>query len=304
LYAKAKAQLDRRENLLLTYLFTAVYQQGLPGRTMLIQNTDGTQPSVDIDYASGIKKIVVTGAKAEAIDMQVIDGDVLQMKGILDDLSGDSTIRGQTLGENISGATFSALAMLSSSGKLPMIDPTEAVQEAFKDTFDHILTRIRDEGIENELIAPAEIPADYEISVSIKPKLPQDDLRNAQVASQLGDKVSREWIHENLLQIADTEEMDRQIAKEQLKLAMLQKLATDPQYIDQFLQVVMGPKPQPPQQPGQQQGPPTMPQQPPPDMMQGMPPEGMPSPEQMMQQGGGMEQMPQGGPMIPPEERM
>lgn len=315
LYAKAKGELDKRENLLLTYIFTSLYQQGLPGRTMLIQNTEGTQPTVDIDYGAGVKRIVVTGAKAELVDMQVVDGDIIQVKGMLDELSGDSTIRGQTLGENISGATFSALAMLSSAGKLPMIDPQEAVQQAFSDIFLHVLTRIRDEGLENEIIQPADIPDDVEVEVRIEAKLPQDNLRNAQVAGMLGDKVSDEWIHTNLLQIGDTEEMHKQIFKEQIKKAMIAKLSQDPQYIDQFLQSVMGtPKPPPQQQPPQQPPVGAMPQAP-----QGqppMPPEGMPGPEMMggpqmppdlaamMQQGGGMEQMPQGGPMIPPQERM
>lgn len=313
LYAKAMGDLDRRENLILTYIFTSVFMQGLPGRTMLVQNSESTQPTVDIDYASGVKRIVVTGAKADMVDMQVIDGDVMQIKAMLDDMSGDSTIRGQTLGENISGATFSALAMLSSAGKLPMIDPQEAVEQAFSDIFLHILTRIRDEGMENDVIQPADIPDDVEVEVSMEAKLPQDNLRNAQVAGMLGDKVSDEWIHTNLLQIGNTEDMHAQIFKEQIKKAMIGKLAQDPQYIDQFLQAAMGmqkPQPQPQGQPGQ---PPTAP----PgmeEMMQGqngMPPQppqqGAPTPEQMammMQQGGGMEGMPQGGPMIPPEERM
>jgi len=310
LYGKAKGELDYRENLILTYIFTAIYQQGLPGRTYLFEGVEGTQPTIDIDFASGIKKIVVQNAKAQPVNMPVLDNDIIQVKSMLDEMSEASTIRGQTLGENIGQTTFSALSMLSNAGKLPLVDSTEAVSLVFTDAFSHILYRIRDEGIENDLIEPSSIPETFEVIITMEAKLPQDNLRNAQIATALGDKVSDEWIRQTLLQISDSREMDRQIAVEQLAKAMQQRIATDPAVLDNYLKPLLG----------QPQQPPTPPQQPPPggqmspDITGQMSPEQMPpgmqpgmegiTPEQaaLMAQGG-MEAAPKTDSMIPQEER-
>jgi hypothetical protein len=254
---------------------------------------------VDIDYASGVKKIIVSGAKTQWQDNNVIDSDVLQLKNMLDDMGEDSTIRGATLGENIKGSTFSALAMLSSAGKLPMIDPQEAVEQAFTGVFLHILDRIKKEGIDNTLIASADIPEDVEVVVTIEAKLPQDNLRNSQVAASLGDKVSDEWIHTNLLQINNTEEMHRQIGKEMIVKAMLSKIAQDPQYIDIFIRSALGMPTQPPAAPVDPNNPEAIPNEAAPGGAGDMTPE-----QAAMMSQGGVEAMPQGGPMIPLEERM
>jgi len=306
LATKAKAELDKRENMVLTAIFTQIKRRGLLGAMYWI-DPENAPETIDINYANGI---MWAKGKVTSVNEKIIDPIVMQAKQILDELSGESTIRSQTLGENINGATFSALAMLSSAGKLPMVDSQRALSAAFRDLFLHILYRIKTEVIDNPLIPPTQIPDDLDIEVTFEPKLPQDNLRNAQVAGALGDKVSREWIHTNLLQINDTPAMDKQIAKERIKSAMLENLAQNPQIMQQLMAAILP-------QPKQPQTPPTQPQQgPAPDQMQpqdmGMQQGGPQLPPgldpammaQMMGQGGGMEQMPQTGPMIPPQERM
>lgn len=300
LYAKAKAELDKRENSVYTALFTAIHVRGLLGPLVAV-DPETTPETIEVSYQGGIR---IMKAKATPIDDKVIDPVIFQAKQLLDELSGQSTIHAQVTGGNADGVgTFSGLAMLSSAGKLPMIDSQRALQATFRDIFLHILYRIKNEVIENELIAPNEIPDDVDLEVTFTPKLPQDSLRNAQVASQLGDKVSDEWIHTNLLQVNDTPAMQKQIAKEQIKKALLAGITQNPQIMEQLMAAVIGQPKQQPQAPQPQGGQP--------DMSQQMPPEGMP-PEMMeqMQQGGGMpmqpgmEQMPQTEPMIPPQERM
>jgi hypothetical protein len=306
LYAKAKGELDRRENLYLTALFTSIFVRGLPGPLYMIDpdNYNPDQPP-QVNYQGAMRYMV---AKATQMKENVIDAEVLQVKGILDELSEDSTIRGATLGDNIAGSTFSALSMLSSAGKLPMIDPQEAVEMAFSDIFLHILERTKYEGIENDLIPPADIPDDVEVEVTLEPKLPQDNLRNAQVASNLGDLTSDEWKHSNLLQIGNSKEMRKQSMKEQVLKAMLANMMQNPELMNQLIQTALG-------MPGQQQQPVAVsgqqsaqPEPTPEEMAMMQQGQGQPTPEQMamMQQQGqpGMEQMPQGGPMIPPQERM
>lgn len=310
LYAHAKGEWDRRENLFYTYLFTALFQQGVPGPLLIVDpDSVNGQTELDIDFRGGIRKIF---AKATPANFPVVDADAMQIRQIFTELSGQSMIHGQTLGENIKGSTFSGLAMLSSAGQLPLTDPKEAVAKAFKDIFTHILCRIKAEGIENELISPAWIPDDYpDIEVRLEPKLPQDNLRNSQIAQGLGDLVSDEWKHENLLQISDTKAMMRQSLKEQMVKAIFAAIAQDPMRMQQLIAAAMGEPPPPAAPPGMPMGAASPNQAPPPEGA--MPP--APSPEQamgttppegaMLQQGQpNVQGPPQTGPMVPPQERI
>jgi hypothetical protein len=300
LYAHVKGEWDRRENLFWTYLFTALFMQGLPGPLLIVDpESVGSNNRLDIDFTGGVRKIF---AKAQTADFPVIDGDVLRIKELMDATNSESTIYKQTLGQNLSGSTFSGLAMLSSAGQLPLEDPKEAISLTFRDIFEHILCRIKEGQLDNDLIPPDQIPDEYEIDVSLAPKLPQDNLRNAQVAQGLGDLVSDEWKHENLLQIGDSKAMAKQVMREQLLKTMVAAVAQDPKVMGQMVQRILG-QGQPANVGGNGQTPPTG--QPTPEDM-AMMEQGQPTPEQMamMQQGGGMEAMPQTAPMIPPQERM
>jgi hypothetical protein len=237
LYAHTKGEWDKRENLFWTYLFTALYSQGLPG-PLLIVDPDSVNPDegIKIDFTGGVRKII---GKATATNFPVVDGDTLRIKEFMDAVNSESTIYRQTLGENVAGSTFSGLAMLSSAGQLPLEDPKEAISFAFRDIFQHILERIQAEGIENNWIKPQDIPDEYEIDVTLEPKLPQDNLRNAQVATALGPLVSDEWKRENLLQISDSDAMTKQVVKEQMLAAMIAAMMQDPNHVQGMIQAAL-----------------------------------------------------------------
>ena len=311
LYAKAKANLDKRENSLLTTLFTNIHQRGTAG-PLIALDPDNLPSTITVSYQGGMRYIT---AKAQQIDDKIIDPVIFQAKGLLDELSGQSTIQRQTLGENMgSGVPFSSLAMLSNSGKLPLVDPQRALEQVFTDAFNHILYRIKTEVIENEQISPADITDEMEIEVSLQAKLPQDSLRNAQISNQTGDLMSEEWKRTELLGISNNDDMQKQILKEQMKKAIFAAMMQNPQVIQQAVGAIMG-------QPQQQQGQPDPnAQQPDPAQMEQaqaeaqMQGQGQPSPEQlqaMIQQGqggmsgmGNMEGQPMTDSMIPPQERM
>ena len=311
LYAKAKANLDKRENSLLTTLFTNIHQRGTAG-PLIALDPDSLPSTITVSYQGGMRYIT---AKAQQIDDKIIDPVIFQAKQVLDELSGQSTIQRQTLGENVgSNVPFSSLAMLSNSGKLPLVDPQRALEQVFTDAFNHILYRIRTEVIENEQIDSADITEEMEIAVNLQAKLPQDSLRNAQVAQQLGDLVSDEWKHTELLQIGDTVDMQKQQMKEQMKKAIFAAMMQDPNTMQQAIGAIMGQPQQPQGQPdpnAQQPDPAQMQQAEQEAMMQQ---QGQPTPEQMqamMQQGqggmsamGNMEGQPMTDSMIPPQEMM
>jgi hypothetical protein len=312
LYSKAKSRLDKRENALLTAVATAINIRGLMGPLLAI-DPDNVPETVRVEYAGGVRYII---AKAQQLDDKVIDPVVFQWRQLLKEIGGESTIQQATLGVGNNQGTFSGLAMLSSAGKLPLVDSQRAIEMSFRDVFLNILQRIKDEGVENSLISPQEIPDDLELEVSLEPNLPQDKLRNAQVAQSLGDLVSDEWKHSNLLQIGDSAEMRKTAIKEAMIKAIVGGIVQNPEIMQQMIGTVMGmPQGQQPQQGGMQgaEGGQM------PDEAEMMPEEGQSTPGQMpegmtpemMQQmmaaqgrGPGMEQMPQQDPMITAQERM
>lgn len=255
LYAKAKGNFDKRENSLLTTLFTNIHQRGTAGPLIAIDPENAGQ-TVTVSYAGGMRYIM---AKATQVDDKIIDPVIFQAKSVLDELSGQSTVYRQTLGENVGAGNmpFSSMAMLSNSGKLPLIDPQRALEQVFTDAFNHILYRIKNEVIENEQIKPEDIEDDTEIECSLTAKLPQDSLRNAQIAQGLGDLVSDEWKHENLLQITDTTKMQKEMFKEQMKKAIFGAIIQNQQILQQAVGSIMGqqqpPPTTPPTQPDQSQ---------------------------------------------------
>lgn len=245
LYAKAKGNWDLRENLIYTYLFTAIYEQGLPGPLVLLKPTESTQniDDIEVNYKRGIRTILADGQLA---DPQVIDGDVLQMIGILKDQASSQTVQPQTLGENTAGVTFSQFALAAKSGLITAIDPKEAKEALYQDAFTHILERIQAEHIENNVIPPTAIPKKFKVKVTFEPDLEQDDLRNAQVGQQLlasGGDVSKKWVNTNILKIADSDAMWAQKQRERIRDGMVEMVLQNPQIMQSYMQKMMKQKP-------------------------------------------------------------
>jgi hypothetical protein len=303
LYAHTKGEWDKRQNLFWTYLFTALFMQGLPGPLLIIDpdSIPGEDKTVKIDYTGGVRKIF---GRAQATNFPVIDSDVLKIKELMDATHAESTIYKQTLGESVSGSTFSGLAMMSSAGTLPLEDPKEAIAFAFRDIFDHILQRIKAEGIDTPWIAADDIPDDYGIEVTLEPKLPQDNLRNAQVATNLGDLVSQRWKRNNILQIADSDAMTSEVLQEMMLMDMVKAMMSNEQRVDALIEQVLNRKP--PAQVGAGANGAAAPAAPP---ETAMPPEQMqqmPDGSEMIGAAQGqpnMEQTPMGGPRTTPGER-
>lgn len=286
LFAKTKASLYERETSALTAIFTNMKMRGLLGPLFYIE---GDTRKIDIQHKGGARFITTEGGgKASLIDDKIVDPMAFEILKLIDELNGQSTIYRQTLGENINAGTFSGLAMLSSAGKLPLVDTTRALEQAFSEIFDHILYRIKTDGMDHPVLKASDIPEQYELKVTFKPDLPQDELRNAQIASTLQGLVSDEWNHTNILGISDSGAMRKQIFKEQIYKALMAKVADPASPILDSIVAQIFPQP-PAQNAPTPAGGAVRPTPTDPTMMQGQP---------------NMEAMPQTDPMIPPQERM
>jgi len=103
------------------------------------------------------------------------------------------------------------------------------------------------------VISPADIPDDIDIEVTLEPNLTQDDLRNAQIATNLkaaNTNISSEWINTHILKIADSKEMFRQKTKEDIRQSMVQQILQNQQLMEPYISSAMGQKkPAPPPRP-------------------------------------------------------
>lgn len=211
LYARWQSGLNQRADELLTTLFTSTYARGT-GPLFGIDPAGLTDNTVNVQYA-GVFRYVV--GKVTPLNDKAYDADLLRMKELLDNMGADSTIYKQTLGQNVGGNTpFSSLAMLSQSGRLPLVPPQEAVAKVIKEAALMAIKMFKAEGMKWEGLSPTQILDDVDIEVTLEVNLPQDTFRNAQVAAQLKGYVSKEWGRQNLLQIGDSAAMDEDIYSE------------------------------------------------------------------------------------------
>lgn len=232
LYARWKSGLNDRADELLTTLFTSVYGRGT-GPLFAVDPTGLPDNQVNVNYAGVFRYII---GKATPINDKAYDGELLRMKDMLDAMGADSTIYKQTLGQNAGGQTpFSSLAMLSQSGRLPLISPQEAVAKVIKEAALIALKLFKEDGMTWEGLKPTEILDDVQIEVTLEVNLPQDTFRNAQVASQLRGIVSKEWTRQNLLQIGDSDEMDATIFSEMASEETFKQLL--PQMVPQLFKM-------------------------------------------------------------------
>lgn len=271
LYASAKAKLHQRETLVYTSLFTGVAERGA-GMLVGIKPDPANGDKIVVNYAAGVRYIV---GDVTPLNDKGVDNELYNVKRLIDELNGQSTIHGQSLGEGVgANVPFSSLVTMAQTGRLPLVDASECVGAAYAEIGKIICKWLKADGLANDLIQPADIPDRLDIKCEMEPDLPQDKLRNSTIAGALKGIVSKEWIRGNLLNITDSQAMDRDIWTEGAEDALMQELMK--MTLPQILQLLQG---------GQGRGAP-----------EGAMPEGMTPP---MGGPGQMPPMPQGQPMPP-----
>lgn len=243
LYAKWQGQWWRRETLLYTTLFTSMFERGTGPLVSIDPTSLDENQQVMVNWSGALRYI--TG-KAQLIDDKAFDDNLVRAKSLLDNVGDDSTIYKQALGAEIGNgnAPFSAVAMLSQSGKLPIIDQQEAVSKAIEEAMMISLRRMKDESIPFEgvksqtpLLNPQDIPDDMALECTLEPNLPQDQVKNSQIANGLGDTVSTEWKRKELLQVNDSDAMTKQIWTEKASNQLFYQLVNNPSFIQKFLSI-------------------------------------------------------------------
>lgn len=221
LYTYVKSGLHARESLLLTVMFTKVFQYGLTP-PLIIEGGNGND-TLTLNTA-GVLPYGTTGAgtKVSYPMANIIDPNVYNLYEIARSLGEQSTIFKQALGAPLEGGNnpFSSIALLSQAGRLPLAGPQRATAQALAEALRIGLQIIKDQGLGNhETMQGIDVEDDIDIEVKLDVKIPQDVFRNAQIGAQVtsGENaiVSKEWWWENAMSIQDSDGMRQKIMIEQ-----------------------------------------------------------------------------------------
>ncbi len=234
LYSMWKSGLWKRENLALTILYSLIFALG---SNPLLKRTTST-PGVPLVIDRSIPGGVIDLAQDERLDpfiQQVFDPAMMQGLDLAKRLNTESTIPTMALGQppGISMA-FSAISLLSQSGRLPLVAPKELSGAAISNLIIAALRWMKQDG-ENEKfyrkgvvveLSPNDIPDRIVVNCNLEPDLPTDKMQQANIASLIvaSELASRRWTRENILNIGQSGAMDKEIWTEKRLAVELQRV--------------------------------------------------------------------------------
>ena len=236
LYTAWKSGVIDRQNLILTIMYTMLF--GMGANPMFVDYTIDPDKPANVDYTvPGGTVHYRVGEHREVMSKQIIDPAMMDGWEIANDLEMQSTIYRQALGEPVSSSTpYSSYALMSQSGRLPLLSTQRLCSNAIAEASEIALKWLKDEGnsakaqyesFEQEL-SPGDIPDIIDIKVQLEIELPQDRLQMANAANMLaqGDNpmVSKRWVRENILNVGQSNDMDKEIWNENTANIFYQKM--------------------------------------------------------------------------------
>lgn len=298
LYGVQKSEMWERLNLINTLNFTNLFAYAMQPAFVHEKGEQDSEIVPDFSVAGGVLHLN-PGDKFGPMKREVINQDIMFSKQMLDQQIEESTMYKQALGGgDPNNAAFSSIALLSQSGRLPLIAPQRCGGAGIGQAFETMFALMKDNPTKRtylsehglEQIKTAEIPDDLIIDVKLEADLPQDKLQMANVAAIMKQNsfVSDEWIRENILGIGQSDDMTKKIVEERFADMRIEEYFTGAMrqeielQIQQQMAQQMAQQQQMMQQPSMPQG---MPQG---AMPPGMPPGGMPQDIQFDPAMGGM----------------
>jgi len=225
LYAVQKSGMWERQNLELTYMYTNLFH--IASNPTFVHKTVGDGELVADYQTPGGRIVIKPGEEFGQLQKDVINNDQLEGLRIADDLVERSTIHNQALGGMGglgSNTAFSTVSLLHQAGRLPLVAPQKRGGWGIGSAMEKVFEMIKDKKKKRKAITregmyefdPKEIPDDLIIECKLEVDLPQDTLSQANIAQMLtaAGLTSREWAQENLLNIGQSEEMQKQIFDE------------------------------------------------------------------------------------------
>lgn len=304
LYSTIKSHFHERQSLMLTLMFSTAFSTGATPLTVYKTGTPDKELQIDYSQPGGLI-VIDNNESLEPLKREVIDRSMAELYQIAGEKVNESTIYGQTLGEPLGGnAPFSMVAMLSQSGRLPLVPYQRMLSAVITNAMGIGFDRLRQSGNQLSIskndsaidLNLKDIPENLELIATLDIEMPQDNMSDSRMAIELtkNNLISKERARGRHLQIEQSDEEDKQIMKEMIREIMLQN------YVQQAVTQMQQQQPQMPQQVAPMMDPAIMQQmqQPPQQPPQGIDPlaqqaatEGMPMTEPLPPGG----QPPEGG---------
>ena len=263
LFGAWKGELWQRHNLELTVLYSNLFAVAANAMFLHKRSEPDSQIEVDFDNIGGIVH-VNPGDTFEPIQRDVFNKDMLYGMDVAERLFAESTMYKQTLGEPMSkGTPYSSVALLSQSGRLPLISTQKTGGWGIGTGFEMMIDMIKDKKknrtaiYENTLmdIEFAELPENLIIDVILDAEMPQDKLQQANIAGMIKqyDLASDAWIRENILNIGQSKDMTKEVLGEKFVQKMMEEHFTGAMKAEMQKQIMAEMQAQQAQQAQQQQ---------------------------------------------------
>jgi hypothetical protein len=235
LYTVLKSELWERQNLELTYLYTNLFN--LAANPTYIYRSNG-EDELETNYdIPGGRVTLKPNEDFYLLQKDVINKDMMHGLTIANELVEQSTIHQQALGGmgNLgANVAFSTVSLLNQVGRLPLVSPQKRGGWGIGTTMELMFDMLKDTNKKRKLktkegfieFDPDEIPADLIIEANLEVDLPQDQMNQANIAhlvTQAG-LASRRWAREKILNIGQSDEMDKEIWDDQANTQEFQRI--------------------------------------------------------------------------------
>lgn len=229
LYTLMKGNLWNHESLFLTVMYSQLFSIGVSPMYAYKSQENRAAPNIYED--NGVTLYVL--GQNDSLDVLnnkgIMPPEIKSLADMTTNLIESSTIYSQAFGERGGGsATFSETSLLSQSARLPLIETQRLGGHGIGSTIELALATIRDRKINFDRngykLKGANIPEDIEVKVKLNVDLPQERLQQANLGIMLKNSrlVSDDYIHENILGIPNTNEMQRKIVEDQMAEGLIQ----------------------------------------------------------------------------------
>lgn len=227
LYGLEQSGLWKRENLALTIVYSLMHARG----SMPLWKRKGASQGGTLNVGKyGPINFLDLGPDEDVVPFadEVIDPSVITALGTAQQLGQQTTLSAIAMGQSPnSNMTFSTLSLLAGQGRLPLVSPKDAAGAVLAEAVEVALLWWKEDGGKKKMtarngealeLAAEEIPDEFNINVNIEADLPQDKLQMANTGQMLKNSqlASKRWVRENILNIGQSESMDKEILFEQM----------------------------------------------------------------------------------------
>lgn len=236
LYGVWKGELWDRHNLELTAIYSNLFAVASNAMFVHERSDPDSKIEVDFDNVGGIVHLN-PGDKFSPLQRDVLNKDMLYGMEVIERMIEESTLYKQVFGQSPdTRMAYSAISLLSQSGRLPLIATQRAGGWGIGTGFEKMFTMLRDKNKKRTAVYESDIldidPKDFKedliIDVKLDADLPQDKLQQANIASMLKQYglASDSWIRENVLNVGQSADMTKEVIEETYVAKMMEEHLT------------------------------------------------------------------------------